>query len=227
MELSELKTVWQAYNSRLEKSLKLNFRCLEMLQAQKIKSKLSLLLWQRIVEAVLDILLLFWLAGFLVKNITQWPYAFFSLALILFYLVTLINCLRQIITIKHLDYSDDLITIQSSLVLLQTHLVNYLRLIFLIVPFWLAFPVIFFKAFLHFDILSKLHGDWWAGQIIFSVLLLPGCIWLYMQLSYKNIHKPWVNFVIQKTSGAGITRAFQFVKELEELREGHEIHNAS
>ncbi len=36
MELSEMKSIWQAYDEKLERSLKLNLHCLEVLQAQKL-----------------------------------------------------------------------------------------------------------------------------------------------------------------------------------------------
>lgn len=218
MELSEIKTMWQAYDTKLEKSLKLNLRCLELIQAQKVKSKLTPLLWQRVIEIALHLIVIFWLIGFLYKNLFQFPYAISAIALIVFYIIAFINCLKQIITIKQLDYSNDIITIQSSLVMLQTHIVDYMRLTFLCIPTYLAYPIIAFKALTHFDIVSHLNGNWWTGQIIFSIALIPLCIWLYNQVSYNNIQKKWVKYIIQKSSGTRVTKAMEFIKELETLK---------
>jgi len=42
----------------------------------------------------------------------------------------------------------------------------------------------------------------------------------YKYVSYKNIHIDWVNKTIQKTSGARIAKAIEFVKELDTLKNG-------
>jgi hypothetical protein len=218
MELSEIKLMWQAYDTKLEKSLKLNLHCLEMIQAQKVKSKLTPLFWQRFVEIMLHLIVIFWLSRFLYKNFSQFPYAISAIALILFYIIAFVNCLKQIIIIKQMDYCNDIVTIQSSLVILQTYIVNYMRLTFLCIPTYLAYPIIAFKALTNFDIVSQLHGNWWTGQIIFSIILIPVCVWLYKEISYKNIHKKWVKYIIQKSSGIRVTKALEFIRELETLR---------
>ena len=41
MELNDVKSLWQAYDSKLERSLKLNLHCLDLIQAQKVKSQLE------------------------------------------------------------------------------------------------------------------------------------------------------------------------------------------
>ncbi|MGH2564645.1 MAG: hypothetical protein ACRDE5_09035, partial [Ginsengibacter sp.] len=138
-----------------------------------------------------------------------------------FYSIAFINCVRQIIIIKQMDYSSDIVTIQSSLVMLRTHIVDYMRLTFLCIPTYLAYPIIAFKALTNFDIVSRLQGSWWAGQIIFSIILIPVCIWLYNQVSYKNIHKKWVKYIIQKSSGTRVAKAMEFIRELEILKSDH------
>ncbi|MGH2646886.1 MAG: hypothetical protein ACRDE8_04930, partial [Ginsengibacter sp.] len=193
----------------------------ELIQAQKVKSKLTPLLWQRVVEIILHIIVIFWLIGFLYKNLLQFPYAVSAIALIAFYIIAFINCVRQIIIIKQMDYSSDIVTIQSSLVMLRTHIVDYMRLTFLCIPTYLAYPIIAFKALTNFDIVSRLQGSWWAGQIIFSIILIPVCIWLYNQVSYKNIHKKWVKYIIQKSSGTRVAKAMEFIRELEILKSDH------
>ena len=52
MELNEFKAMWQTYDAKIEKTLKLNQRVVEELQSQKVKSKLTPILWQRAIELV-------------------------------------------------------------------------------------------------------------------------------------------------------------------------------
>ena len=220
MELSEMRSAWQAYDTRLEKALKLNIHCLEMIQTQKIRSKLSPMLWMRVLEVAIHAIIIYWLAGFLYDHITQAPYAISALFLIAFYMVEFINCIKQIITIKKMDYSNDIVSIQSSLVILQTHVLDYAKLIFLIFPVHLAFPIVGIKAFTDIDFISKLNGSWWQAQVILSVISIPVCIWLYSVISYRNIHKAWVRRIIRLLAGSRVTKAMEYIKELDELKHG-------
>jgi len=219
MELSEIKSMWQAHEMKLEKTLKLNLHCLAMIQSQKVKSKLSPLLWQRIIEVVLHIVVIWWLVGFLYNHLKQWGYVLSALSLIAFYIVAFINCVKQIIIIRQIDYSNDVLHLQSSLEKLQVHVVNYMRLTFLVFPTYLAYPIIACEAFLGVDLLQHLHGNWWKAQIIFCMLLVPVSIWLYKEISYKNIHKKWVKFIIGM-AGNRVLESMEFLKELETLKAG-------
>jgi hypothetical protein len=230
MELNEIKSMWRTYDTKLDKALKLNLHCIQLLQTQKMKSKLTPLLWQRAFEIILHSIAIFLLFAFLYKNFFQFPYAASAIILIAFYAIAFINSLKQLIIIKRMDYSNDVVTIQSSLVMLETHIVNYARLVVLCIPAFLAFPVVIskaiidlnLKAFADFNIITQSHGSWWTAQLAATIVLIPLCIWFYMQVSYKNVHKKWVKDFIQKSSGRRVRKAIEFINELESLK--HDIN---
>lgn len=109
------------------------------------------------------------------------PYALSAIFLLAFYTTTLINSLKQISLIKHMDFDKDLATMQSSLVMLQTHFVNYVKMIILFIPSFLAYPAIITKVikdydikFLaDFDIIAKSNGNWWTLQFWMFIVLIP------------------------------------------------------
>jgi len=125
MEQDELKMIWQSYDTKLNKSLKLNLHCLGLIQTQKVRSQLAPLLWHRAIEGILHAVAIVLLLGFLVNNYNEWRYAVSAIALLGFYIIAFANCIRQIIIIQRMDYSNDIVTIQSSLVLLRTHIMNF------------------------------------------------------------------------------------------------------
>jgi hypothetical protein len=219
MELNELKGIWQQYDDKLERSLKLNQKCMEQIQAQKTRSKLAPLVRIRIFEMTVHALVIWWLAGFLADHLLQWKFAAAAAVLIIFFCISFLTCLKQVIIIKRLDYSDDIITIQSSLVMLQTHNADYVRLSFLLIPTYMAYPIIFFKAVGGIDI-SGINADWWLAQFIFSLLIMFPCIWIYRQLNYRNIHKKWVRRWLEFLSGKHIANAMRFVSEMESIKQG-------
>ena len=226
MELSEVKSIWQSFDTKLEKSMKLNLHCLEFIQTQKVKSQLNVIVWYRAIELAFHAFAIALLALFLVNNISQWPYAVSALALLGFYIVALSNCIKQIILIKRMDYSNDIVTIQSSLVMLRAHIVNFGRLAVLCIPIFLAFPMVVSKAVedlglsgLSFmDIRSGYPGDWWAIQLKCTIILIPLCVWFYWKVSYKNVHIKWINKTIQHFSSPRVTKSIEFLNELETLK---------
>ena len=229
MELSSLKAAWQAHDIKLEKTLKLNLRLVELLQSQKIKSRLLLILRQRVAAILLQSIFIIFLLIFLYNNFFQFPYAFSAVELIIFFMIAFISSLKQIIIIKRMDYSNDIISIQSSLIMLQTNMLNYARLVIVCIPTFFAFLTVVPQAIkeLHFqnvsafDIMALTHGSWWTAQFATTLSLLPFCLWFYTQVSYKNLHKKWVKNFIEKSSGAQVRKAIEFAKELDSLK--HDI----
>jgi hypothetical protein len=144
-----------------------------------------------------------------------------------FYVTTFVNALKQIQLIKDMDVNKNLVTMQSSLVLLQTHVINYAKLTILFIPTFLAYPTILtkvikdfhIKAMADFDIIAKSNGSWWTLELVALIVLVPLGIWFYKEVTYKNMHKPWVKNFIQKSSGTRVAKALEFLKELQSLKE--------
>lgn len=226
MELDELKTMWQSNDQKLEKNLKLNEQQVGKIQTQKVASKLTPLFRLRVIECVFHIAAILLLAGFLFANLNETPYALSAIALLAFYTTTLINALKQISLIKNLDFNRDLATMQSSLVMLQTHIVNYVKMVIFFIPAFLAYPTIITKVIkdydikfmADFDIIEKSNGNWWTLQFWMFIVLIPLGVWFYNQVSYKNIDKAWVRNFILKSSGKRVTKALEFLKELQDLK---------
>jgi hypothetical protein len=226
MELDEIKAMWLSNDAKLEKSLRLNEQSIALIQAQKVVSKLAPLYRQRVIECIFHSIAIVLLIAFLYKNIFEFPYAMSAIALLAFYITTLINAIKQINLIKNMDFSKDLSTMQSSLVMLQTHIINYAKLSVLFIPTFLAYPTILtkvikdfdIKALADFDIIAKSNGNWWTLELVALIVLVPLGIWFYNQVNYKNVHKKWVKNFIQKSTGTRVMKAMEFLKELQELK---------
>ena len=228
MELDELKTMWKSNNEKLEKRLKVNERNIELIQAQKVASKLTPLYRQRVIECIFHSIAIVLLIGFIVMNVSEPHYAASGAALLAFYITTLVNAVKQLRLINNIDFNSDLATMQSSLLLLQTHIVNYTKLAVLFIPTFIAYPTVItkvikdfnIKALADFDIIANSNGSWWTLELVALVVLVPLGIWFYKEVSYKNMDKKWVKKFIQKSSGTRVTKALEFLKELQGLRDG-------
>ena len=228
MELDELVTLWQTNDAKIEKSVKLNIKTIDLILSQKVKSALSSVFWQRVVEAGFHSIALILLLLFLVKNIDQWPYALSALALIAFYSFVLINCLKQLRIISGIESNENIVSKQESLLKLQTHLLNFIRLSVISIPTFLSYPVVISKAFNDlgitmfgdFDLIKRTNGTWWTVELIAYLVLIPLGIWFYQQVKVTNMHKKWVARIIKRSSSARVTKAIEYLNELEELKGG-------
>jgi hypothetical protein len=226
MELDEIKTAWLNNDLKLEKSLKLNEQSIELIQTLKVASNLSPLYWHRIIELVLHLICIGLLLIFFVQNIYQFPYAASAFGLLLMYGVLTLSAIKQIKLLTAVDYGQDLATIQRTLALLQTHIVNYSRLSVLFIPAFLAYPTIITEVikdyditiWSNFDIIRQSNGAWWSVQIISILVLVPLGIWFYRQISFKNMDKRWVRQYIAKMTSKRITKALELLKEVEDLK---------
>lgn len=226
MELDELKSVWHTYDAKLQKALNLNVRFLEMIEAQKVKSKLKPLFWGKAVETVCHAAVIVLLLGYLVTNFSDLPYFASGLILLAFYAVAIGSSISRMKIINRIDYSQDVVSIQKNLAALRTGNLNYARLTILCIPTFLAYPPVISKAikdldltfFSSFDIIAQSNGSWWTAQLASSIVLIPLCSWVYLQLNHRNIHKPWVKDFINKASGKRVSGALEFMNELDHLK---------
>ena len=226
MELDDLKMVWQANDVKLEKSLHINEQNIESIQAKKVRSKLAPFYRQRMTECISHSIVIVLLLAFLFSNLSQFSYAMSAIALLAFYVTTLVNAVKQLNLISSIDVNSDLATMQSSLVKLQTHIVDYAKLTVLFIPTFLAYPTVItkmikdfdIKALADFDIIQKSNGAWWNAELMALIILVPLGIWFYKEVTYKNIEKQWVKNFIQKSTGTRVTKALEFLKELQDLR---------
>jgi len=215
METAEIKNIWKAHDSILDRSIKLNIYCIETIQSQKSKLKLKPLLIFRIIESIILAIITYLLGGFLYDNISSIPLSLSAAVLIIYTLYALYLCSAQISLITGISYSESVTDIQRKLNLLQIHILDYFRLTFLMIPFWFVYPVIGFKVIADTDIINILPAAWWILQV---VILVPISVYFYRQVSYKNIHKGWVRFLIRNAGGRSVTEAAEFLKVIDEFR---------
>ncbi|HRI19329.1 MAG TPA: hypothetical protein PLA68_00180 [Panacibacter sp.] len=225
MEVDELITAWQANNDKLNEAVKLNVKTVDLILSQKAKSALKSVLIQRIIEISFHALALVLLLIFLAYNVNQLPYAISAIALIIFYTFLFLHCLKQIQLIKTVDSNTTILAKQQSLLKIQMHLLLFTRLSVLFIPALLSFAPIVSKAcadlnlqlFGNFDILNQSNGMWWNIQLITYLVLIPIGIWFYNMVTVKNMHKPWVAHIIKRSSSKRVTKAIEYLNELNEL----------
>lgn len=219
METTDIKSIWKSHDDLLDRSMKLNILCLEKIQSQRSKSILKPLLYLRIFETVVHLVIALFLGSILFSVSSKVNIAILIAAVLMFVVYSLVMCIRQIIIIVQINYSESVTDIQKKLSLLQTHILDYFKLVFLAIPFWFVYPILGIYLFANVDVMSSLPQEWWIGNIIVSIIFIFFSIYAYSRVSYKNIHKRWVRFFINNAGGKSVTKAMEFLNVLDMFEE--------
>src|SRR5579864_1459831 len=116
MEEMELKSIWNAYDKKLEKSLKLNLRIFEDMQTGKAKSKLNALLSIKAVGIGFGIIWVLFLGALVYGNHFKNVYFSASVSMImLFSILAIVAYIKQIVLINQINYTDSITSTQTKL----------------------------------------------------------------------------------------------------------------
>ena len=140
-----------------------------------------------------------------------------GLVLTIFAAIGYVGSIKQIKSIIQLDYNTPVTVFQDELERIKAYSLQTIRLIFMSTPFYFAYVIIGFKAFLNTDILSQGDQSWITANIILSVLLIPASIWFYRNLSLSSERK-WIKTLIRDNGGKEIHAAMEFIGEIDDFK---------
>lgn len=211
MEDLALKNIWSSYDNVLEKSINLNTHLLEELQKQKIRFSFRSLLRAKIFGLLVGLLCLFGVAWVLFNFHTQIIFTVSLCMIFIFNFIATIDYSRHIFLIAHLNFSKSIANTQKKLATLQAAIIKHFRILCLQLPFYVT---IFIP-----DVLLKEGGTtYWTVQGIVIALFTIASIWLYRNISYKNINKKWLKKLIEGDGGTTVSKAITFIEEIEEFK---------
>ena len=214
MSTDEFQQIWKAYDAKLEKSLQLNLRLLKEMQTQKAKSALGTFVagsFFMVVFGVVWVLLL----GVLLVYVRSQPVMAVSFAAFIFCSVVAIGeYIRDIRVIRRIGYAENIVDTQEKLAGLQSSMIGSLRIVWLQLPFWSTF-------FISNELIRKGGTTFLMIQIPITLLLVVAAIFLYRNITVENAKKKkWVRALIRGTGARSVARAMDFMKEIEDFKEG-------
>jgi hypothetical protein len=217
MELEDFKTIWGAYDQKLDKALQYNAAAVRSLTLGKVQSALRRFMTVRMVEAVLAFIVIGFLSDMALEAGAEWGVMASALTLCLFAVVGLVGCVQQMILAARVDYAAPIPMLQKNLIALESHALGFARFALLSFPLYLAYIVVFFKAFWDVNILATADTNWLIAQSIVGAAFVPPVIWLWRTVNHRNIHIPWVAALIRQIGGEPLTAAMVLLREIEEF----------
>lgn len=213
----ELNNLLKAFDAKISRISNVNQKLIDDAQRQKSASALGKLRLKRIFELVFTAIIVLFLGSFLHANRENLPLAVSAAVLMIFFIVQIIGVVNQLVLISKFDFAGSVTESQEILSKLQTHIVAFLRLAILQIPFYWAYLLIGFKVFFNLDIWEFGNRNWFIANLFFSLLLMPVSIWLCNQVKIANINRNWVKTIIE-SAGKETFDAMKFLEQLKEFK---------
>ncbi len=218
METNELKSIWQGLNNPgndtwLMNVMQLNLHCIESIQMQKARTKLNALQTGKIIMILLGIL---WsgVLFFLVLNSLVWSKIFFVVsagAIALASAVAVGVYIYHVVLISQINQSDSIVATQQKLAKLQSSTLQIVRILWLQMPFYCTW-------FITPQMMAASNAGWWAFTIGITGFFTVASIWLYRNISFKNMDKRWFRLLFSGIGWTYIVKAMEYTKEIEAFK---------
>jgi hypothetical protein len=212
MSTDEFQQLWKAYDAKLEKSLQLNLRLLQEVQSQKARSVLRSFIASRIIGIVIGMLYLALLVIAFWYVRTQPVMAVSFAAFIACTVIAIGMYMREIGVIRKISYGDNIVDTQQKLAGIKSSIIWTLRISWVQLPFWSTF-------FVSNELLRKGGREFWMIETPITLLLAILAVILYKNITIENAQKKkWVKGMIRGAGMKSVTRAMDFMKEIENFK---------
>jgi hypothetical protein len=213
MEEMELKSLWQAYDKKLERSLALNVHLVREIQTQKAKSVVRTMTGIKVFTLVMGILWVLFL-GVLVAGSFTFQRIFFVISagmIMIFNIIAIAVYIRHLVLMRQIDNSDSVVHTQKKLAELEASTIRITGILFLQTPFYTAFCL---TPGMVEDI------RFWLISVPVTGLFTFFAVWMYRNISYKNAEKRWFKWLFGGKEWTAVDKAKRFLGEIEEFERG-------
>ena len=217
MKANEIKNILAAYETKLDKKLRLNVSSLKNINLDKSEKKTQTILIYRIIEIVIFSLLALFVGNYIATNWSQTHLAISGIIVGVFILIALAGSIGQVTLLQQIDFVKPIVDIRKKIELVNTHSLLFVKLMFLSTPIWWSYVVVGSDYLFNVDLYAYLDADFVLKYLMVNSLLIIPLVWFLNKLTYKNLHIKWVRKTIGSFTGTKTMKALEFLNEIEEF----------
>lgn len=218
MEERSLENMLQSFKEKdtdtwLMHVMQLNLDYILSMKMQKAKSILTPVAIIKIVAVVLGVLWV-WLLGSLGFAAYEVGNIFFAVsagAVMVITIIAIAVYIKHLVLISQVKYSGNIIYTQEKLAELQTSTLKITRILFLQAPFYSTW-------FLTPALLANTSIGWIIFQLVITGSLTFLSIWLFVNISFKNVNKKWFRILFRSSEWTNVSQAIAFMKEVDTFK---------
>lgn len=217
MEAIELKKILEAYDNKLDKTLRINLSSMKELKLEKSQNNTKKMLNYRIFEVVTFGFLAMILGGYIANNWGQTHLVISGIIVHIFTLVALVGSIGQVVLLQQIDFSKPIVEIRKKIERVNSHGLFFVKLIFLSALVWWSYAIVGLDLILGVDLYIHLEPDFVIRYLIVNFLLIVPLVWVLIKLSHKNLHRKWVRVTIGLFTSSKTLKALEALHDIEEF----------
>ena len=215
IDLDEMKEKWTEYDRRLNESLALNRRLLNAVKLNGARSALERMRAFATLEAILWLVWMVALGGFIYENIANMKFALPGIALDAFALGNLIALIRQIAAIREISYGEPVTQIQKRIEALRIARIRRVQVNLLTgMLAWIPLLIVVLKGWFDVDAYRVFDGAWLLANLAFGLALIPLSIWVSKKHGDRINQSPIIQRLMQDLAGRNLNAAARSLAEL-------------
>ncbi len=227
MELQELKDIWQVYDKKLDKHVKLNIQMFKKINLDKTRSALGKFTRTPTLGLIIGVATQMAMGIFIFNQLSTPVYIIPAALIWVFALLQAIFSGYQLSVILHtsvggeMNYDLPITEIQKKLQRLKIYRTRYLLVTrFAYGLLWLPFLIVCSRAFWNFDFFRYFDHLWILSTILVGLVITLFGIWLSMSYGKEKFSLAFLNKIIDEISvgditGKGLVSAMTFLDEIE------------
>ncbi|MBL8149490.1 MAG: hypothetical protein JNN15_06145 [Blastocatellia bacterium] len=218
MNFDDIRNQWTAFDKKLDNSLKLNALLLREISLSKTSSSLRRLSLGIAFELALNFLILIFLGNFIWTNLSYLNLVIPAITLDIFTISLVYFCVRQLVSLNSIDFSQPVLTNQKRLESLKVMRIYMTKLIFLVSPLlWVPLLIVVTKTVTGSDPYAIFSTSWLAVNFLFGLAVIPTVFWLSKHYSHKFKSSPLIQALLNDIAGDSLTQAITFLQRLSDF----------
>lgn len=225
MNENELKSLWQSFNEKSERNLRVNKENTDEITKLKTQNLLASMKPIKIFTLFVGIIWVLF-GGIIVTNFFVYAYDKVSLFFLYSAAVQLILTavaigiyLYQLIMISNVNISDSVISAQKKLSYLKVSTLWSAKILFLQLPFWTTF-------YLSKEMIVSGNIAYILVNGFFTLIFVYLATWLFFNIKYENRNKKWFQWIFRGKEWQPILESMELLNHIDNYQQQDE-ENAS
>lgn len=220
MELDEMKIMWEAYDKKLDTSIRISKELLKAPVLRKARGAATrlLIVWQ--IELALACIALALIGGFTWTHILHPRFVFSGLLLMILTIVLVSTYVRRIMALRAIDFGGPIIASQKQLEAIRIAEIRATKWTLLLAPLaWTPFMVVLFQGLFHVDVFATFPLAWLLGNVAFGLFVIALERWISYRYAERMQNSPRLQRWMRDVNGYNLKAAMSFMRRAAEFEE--------
>lgn len=189
MELQELKSIWNQYDKKIDKEIKMDFQSFKKISLEKTQSGLTHLKIGAVIELVFNFICFWPVVRYSQHHISELKFVWPAIMLAILIALGMAWNIYSLVFLSNFNYKAPIAATQKKLANFNYwNLYRQMQIMYVLIPLsWGGMLIVFCKAILQIDIYT--HPWFLIMNVVASILIVPPLIWFMKKLPDKKMEE--------------------------------------